>query len=318
VVTSSQSLLAFSDLLPLLLAGGSGGGAGGGGAAPRIASVPIPCPNGGTIAASCTQVPPRVGAPTYNLTAANCTIVSGGNTQVLHGSMTVVDRTAGHRCLLDRPTDMTVNVPSFTSTFTTSAGSNIATLTGISGSVVLSGTDPECTFETADFNLSGSVRTESKAPGGETLYDAQATFANADIEVEVIDYGTQCDPINHVTNVAGNVTYAGDSRSFSATYSNFSIHADETTPNTRLILNGRVESSCFGTTVLLQQGMPLAVPPGAACPIEGDVIVDAQNARDRAVFTAAGGVDIDLAADASADESFPSCLDPRLYVCPAM
>jgi hypothetical protein len=80
-------------------------------------------------------------------------------------------------------------------------------------------------------------------------------------------------------------------------------------------LTGGIESACFGTRVDLSTITPLRIVSGQPCPAAGKVELAYQGRRDQVEY-ASDGVRIDVGSDGSVEETFSTCLDPRLFACP--
>ena len=80
-------------------------------------------------------------------------------------------------------------------------------------------------------------------------------------------------------------------------------------------ISGTVEASCFGGAVDVSTFTSLSLN-GGVCPIAGDVEVTANGNTDLVSYTGSGGVNIDLGDVGTVAETYLTCLDPALFVCP--
>lgn len=320
VATSSKTFLVIPDLLSLLLtrvAGGVGGSAMTNGDA-LVIPTPNPtfaCPGGGNVSVQLTCFPGVT--PVYSLTANNCTVNGGtGQTVTLNGSLVAVDNTDGHTCL-DKPTELSLTIPSLTITATGPNGKTEATFTSVVATTSLSNPDANCGYKDIALTLTGTITVATKTGGGTTLSSSAATFYDTNVTVSVNQYATpQCMPLKYQMIVDGRVVVAANSTEFDGTYSAYTLINDETSGSSRLDVAGDVTADCFGTTVNVATRNLLTLADGTSCPTTGDTPITADQ-TDLLSFTQAGGVTLDLGDNGGSDATFPSCLDPRLYLCPA-
>jgi hypothetical protein len=158
--------------------------------------------------------------------------------------------------------------------------------------------------------LSGTMSVVSKDTHGVQVSSTQATFgAGSTISITVDQYGSQCVPLVYTMQVDGSITLD----SVQATYIAYLLHDDASSGQDMVDVSGTVQSACFGTAVSLLTINPLAVGSGA-CPTDGSVVV---NNVDTVSYTGTGGVEIDIGSNGPPpDQTFTSCLDLGLYVCP--
>lgn len=73
-------------------------------------------------------------------------------------------------------------------------------------------------------------------------------------------------------------------------------------------IDGTVETGCVGE-VTIETREPIVTRTGADCPTGGLIYVSTSEVQALVRYTGGGGLEIDLGADGSVDETFESCLD---------
>jgi hypothetical protein len=330
VESSTKALLVIPNVLSMLLGHFPGAGAsmtlaptpGTGSAATQILNLPFTCPSGGGTL-KCDQdivigFPPSFGPPTYAVTLNNCQVAgTTGTTLTFNGTLTAVGQ-ADDVCGTV-PTNVTVSIPNLTMQAQSPAGSSTTTFTGFSAALLLTdaGSAGSCMFDTVDLSPSGSI---SVATTGPPATSTQLTFnSGSDVSISVSQYGDQCVPQIYDLELNGDVTLTADGQSFRATYTTYDLSDDTTVTagQDTVDISGTVDSPCFGGSVDVSTFNSLSLN-GGACPIAGDVEVttNATGDTDLVSYTASGGVTIDLGDDDSIDQTFPTCLNSELFVCP--
>ncbi|HEX7408039.1 MAG TPA: hypothetical protein VF515_10380, partial [Candidatus Binatia bacterium] len=326
VESSTKALLVIPNLLSMLLGHFPGAGAsmtlaptpGTGSAAFTFPPVDFTCLNGSGGTLSCSQ--DIFGPPTYAVTLNSCQVAGAAGTMLtFNGTLTAVGQ-AGDICGTI-PTDLTVSIPSLTMQANSATGSATTTFTGFSAGLSLadSGSSGSCMFDTVDLSPSGSI---SVATTGPPATSTTLTFnSGSDVSISVSQYGAQCVPQIYDLELNGVVTLIADGQSFQATYTMYDLSDDTTTTSGQdtVDISGTVDSPCFGGAVDISTVTSLSLN-GGACPIAGDVEVttDATGNTDLVSYTASGGVTIDLGDDNSIDQTFLTCLDSKLFVCPVI
>jgi hypothetical protein len=255
-----------------------------------------------------------VGPPTYTITLTNCQPIS---TLTLNGTITATDK-AKHICFTAIPTGVTLSIPNLTVQSTGSSGSIMATFINVTGTVDLSCSTGscQCTADTVNLALTGTVSVVTKDTHGATLSSSQVTFGTGStIAITVNDYASQCTPVIYTMVIDGDVTVATDGNTFQGTFNGYTLHDDATSGQDMIDVNGEITSTCFGTAVDFSSDNPLAVTAGA-CPHSGAVEVSANGTTDLVTYTAGGGVQVDVHNDGSVDQTFGTCHDPALLDCP--
>jgi hypothetical protein len=312
IQTASQMLLTLPPLLSLFFVSADGAGADGAGAGPGVT---VPCLNGGTLTIGCVQIPFRNGKPTYTLTADRCLTDLGDLTALLDGSATVIDETAGHRCLVDRPTSASVTIPALSIEMVSAASTTTTTLTAVEGTIALSGSDPTCTYDRIDARLTGTAHTVTETPDGTPLTTTEAAFDHTGLVLIVHAFADQCIANAYALTVNGRATFTTDGQTLAATYTDFRLEVADATAEAQIDISGSLASECFGRTVRFNPEEPLRVPGAGECPLSGAVRIDADGAH-LIEFEAVGLVHINYGNDQTRDETFPTCADPRLFICP--
>jgi hypothetical protein len=327
IESSTKALMVLPNLLSALLGPASGAALtfaptpGAGSAATQIFNTSFNCPAGGGGQLACSQdivfIPPSIGPATYAVTLNNCQVAGvAGTTLTFTGTLTAVGQ-QGDNCGTI-PTVVTLSTPSLTMQAQSAAESTTTTFTNFSAGLSLSdsGLSGSCIYDTVDLKPSGG--TISVATTGPPATSTQLTFnSGSDVSINVSQYGAQCVPQIYNLELNGVVTLVTDTHSFQATYTTYNLFDDTTaTPGQDTVdISGTVDSPCFGGAVDLSTFNSLSLN-GGACPKAGAVEVTANGNTDLVSYTGSGGVTIDLGEDGTVDQTFPTCLDPALFVCP--
>ena len=318
IQSTTSGFLVIPNLLSAVLGHGLASSASS--AAISIGPLPFTCPGGGGGSVTCSQdlIPPfSLGPPTYTVTINNCAVDEGnGKTATFNGTVTAIGQ-QGDFCGTI-PTSATVAAPNLTVTTTSSAGSTTATFTNVAAAVDLSCSsgDCQCTYDTVALHVTGGINVVSKDPLDVTRSTTQAIFNGTDIAITVQQYASQCVPVIYSMQVDGNVSLTTDGHAFAATFANYMLADDATSGTDMVTITGGVSSDCLGAPINVTTVTSLAITNGKPCPVAGALQVAADVHTDLVSYSA-GGVQIDLGNDGSVDETFDTCLDPRLAVCPA-
>jgi hypothetical protein len=317
---TGTAVLAFSNVFAMLIRQ-SGGLLGGGSGGIDFPPIEVSCNQGGKITVTCSQnytgFPPQPGPPTYNLTAADCSVAGNtGTTVTLNGTITLAGKESGQICFLDFPNTANLTIPSLTILSEGTGGTVTATFTSVTGSITLSGSDPECTYNTVTAQLSGSMQVETKDPVGTTLNVTSATFTNTSIAMVAEQFGEDCDPVIYTTTINGPASFTTGGNTFAGMYTNYTMRNDRTSGTSMLTVSGSIDSECFGTSVQLATHTPLTAGNAGGCPLGGEVDVNHDGTTDRIRYTDSGGVEIDAGNNGSVEQHFDSCLDAQLFRCP--
>ncbi|MBI4516957.1 MAG: hypothetical protein HY699_14195 [Deltaproteobacteria bacterium] len=320
VETTSTALLVIPKIISALLGHFSLSA----GAATTFINLPFNCPAGGGGQLTCDQdivgFPPSFTAPVYGVTLNNCAISTSTGATLLFGGTINATGQPGQSCFGFQSLDtLALSIPSLTVGAQGAAGSTTATFTNVSGTVELGGSDAECYYNVVSLQLTGTMEVVTKDAGGNTLNSTTAAFAGTTITITVDQYSNdgQCVPVLYSMLVEGGIEFTSGGTSFDATYDNFEIINDATSGVNQVEISGDVTSGCFGGTVTFLTSVPLNLTGETPCPEAGTVEVISTAGADQVRYTASGGVEVDLGADGTVDEQFPTCTDPRLYECPA-
>jgi hypothetical protein len=320
VESSSVALLAIPNALSALLSQVSqlSGGAA------SLVTIPFTCPVSGNGTLSCDQtisigIPPVFGPPTFTATLNNCVVGGGAGTQLTFNGTVQIMGQDGDLCA-QIPTSAGIQFPSLTIESKGAAGTTTATLTNVKGSIDLfcSQDQCQCSYDTVDLGLTGSIAIVAKDSVGTTVSSTQATFQDgSSILIGVSQYGDQCVPTIYEMTVDGGVNFLTDGNSLDATLVGYTMDDDATSGTNMIDVFGTVLSDCFGLggAVDLSTTTTLSVPGGVVCPTAGAVQASSGDSVDLITYTSGGGVQVDLGNDGTVDNSYDKCTDPRLFQC---
>jgi hypothetical protein len=182
-----------------------------------------------------------------------------------------------------------------------------ADLSGPAPSVSLGG---NCYLTGADLTLSGTL---SRTIGGQTV---SVDFTGTEVSVDNITFNASCVPTVYDVTLNGNAALLDPSgMPRSVTFTQLGIHVDSSGTPTTITINGGMDATCFGGTVMLATQSPLAVPSGENCPTAGVITASAAQGQANIAFQSDGSVVIDAGPDGML--TAPNCLDPRLLMCVA-
>jgi hypothetical protein len=303
VVSTSNAMLVIPKILSALLghipSPGAGSGAG-------LFPLGFTCPGGGGGTVSCN--PLFGGPPTYLITLSSCVVPSGqGSSITFTGSMSASAATGS--CLsFTFSEQLLVEIPSLMINSVSPAGSTMATFTDVVGSVALSGSDLQCTYNQVELNLVGTVAVVSKTPENQIITSTSITFfSGSSIIIVVTTFGSQCVPVVYQLTLDGGAGISSGGNSYTAQYSEFTLTNDASSGVDMIEVGGQIASDCFGGTVGFDTAQMLALLPDDVCPIAGIVNILAID-PGRVHYLINGGVDLDFGPDDVIDQSAPSCL----------
>ena len=81
-------------------------------------------------------------------------------------------------------------------------------------------------------------------------------------------------------------------------------------------MNGGLDFDCIAGSIVLDTVLPLSSIPGALCPTGGKIQVTSPEGVSSIVYHDDGSIDVDVDNNGSADNTFSSCIDPMLVLCP--
>jgi hypothetical protein len=300
------------------LLGGSGGGA------TQFLTLPFTCPTSGGGTLQCDQdfsggFPPVLGPPTYTVTLNNCKATTAtGRTVTVNGVLTALGQEGAICGTVPSPLQISAN--NLTVEEVGSEGSLSATFTSFSAVVNLSGDDANCLYDDFSMELSGGLTVTTKNGTGTTLTSTQLNFGvGSTVDLLVFQYGAECTPIDYQMSVDGDLVLNNGGNAVAMTFSQYQLQNDATGGGNLVDVNGTLSSACLGGTVQFLGLDTLSIAAGAPCPTAGGVQVEYEkgNIVDDAIAYGASNLTIDKGNNGSVDETFASCLDPALYVCPA-
>jgi hypothetical protein len=182
-----------------------------------------------------------------------------------------------------------------------------ADLSGPAPSVTLGGS---CYLTGADLTVSGTL---SRTMGGQTI---SVSFANTEVSVDNITFNASCVPTVYDVTLNGNAALLAPSgMPQNVTFNQLVIHVDGGGTPTMITVDGEMNATCFGGTVMLATQSPLSVPSGQNCPTAGVITASTGQGQASIAFQSDGSVMID--AGATGTLTAPNCLDPRLLMCVA-
>ncbi len=314
IQTSTTAILSVTDMVSLLLGPLSAT------AGSAAESMSLMCGGGGSAALDCTpslSVPP--GPPTYTLTMSQCVVIHGTAAVTFNGAVVA---TAPGKDMCDSGLPIAPALDAMIDNLTVNARGpqtmTLATITGTAASVALSGSDPDCPYSEATLHITGTMDLVSTGADG-TTRSTRGVFHDATMVTDVEQYGAFCSTDVYKTTIDGAVDFSGDGGSFSQTYMAFALHDDRSSGDDMVNLSGGIMSECFGAPLTFATHTVLQIVARDPCPHAGDVTVSYSNHTDllRYSDTAGANVQIDLNDNGSVEETFASCLDAPLYVCPA-
>ncbi len=270
---------------------------------------PIQCPGGGTFTYSCGRQPP--GPPEFFLTFSSCILEgSSGRTLTSDGSIAATG-VAGQTCMTAGE-NLSVSV---TALSLVSAGDTATTTVAIEdliGNLTVTAEDPSCA-DTIASQLSGTVTTTTHA--GEAMTSATVELASTSFDASFAACDASGTPTDYTLTVDGGVTFLVGDGTFATDFDTYGLDVTVGETSTQVTLAGSLGSGCLGGTATFATLAPLQRGTDAECPSSGVVAVTAASDNDRLTYSG-GTVELDIGADSSVEETWPTCRAPQLYVCP--
>lgn len=276
-------------------------------------AVPIDCPGGGTFTYSCGRqiLPPPPGPPEFFLTFSSCILEgASGRTLTSDGSIAATG-VAGQTCMTAGE-NLSVSVAALS---LVSAGDTATTTVAIEdlvGNLTVTAEDPSCA-DTIASQLSGTVTTTTQT--GDAMTSATVELASTSFDATFAACDASGTPTDYTMTVDGGVTFLVGDGTFATDFDTYGLDVTVGETSTQVTLAGSLTSGCLGGTATFATLTPLQRGTDAECPSSGVVAVTGASHNDRLTY-AGGTVELDIGANGSTEETWPTCRAPQLYVCP--
>jgi hypothetical protein len=167
---------------------------------------------------------------------------------------------------------------------------------------------------------------EKTDENGDGVLEGDETFTGTNFRMTISESfnATDCSltldtiVMNGAASFNDNLHPASDDN-FTATFTDYTItdterKVDSAVVGDQLTLSGTIAitSPCATGTYTVTTETPLFFPNGAACPVEGKVLVVGGGMTTSVTATPAGGVTIDEGNDGTVDKSFDTCDDSNV------
>lgn len=283
------------------------GGASAGGAAgfrDDGGSAHAACPEGGTATRTGTLL-----GFNLNITLANCRIETADGFVTFNGrisqsgfTLTVNDGNA-------TPGPLTAQYEDSEGTPTLLAEAQL-TLTVV-GIPSLGGA---CEITGVTLTTNGTISTTTS--GGDS---ATVTFAGTTVTVGMITFSPSCVPTIYRLTFNGSATLLSSATGtpITVTFNSLVFDVNDSADPMTVSISGGFTSACFGGAATVATQTALALTDDEVCPTAGQITATVGGNATRVVYNtdASVGIDFDNDGSISIDETFPHCLDPRLYEC---
>ncbi len=280
----------------------------------------VQCVAGGNVTLACeTPSSPVPAAPIFHLIFSDCVDINNGGVFLSYNGSMTLEGTVGDSCATV-PTQALLRIDSFDLRVESDHGTATTHVSDFEAQLDLACNSQPCMcrYDQIELEFAGATTvsffdlertlvtsTSARFPGGSLL------------SIEVPQYNEVCEWMQFTGTLTADVALSTDGFSTAVEFSQFTQVYDASSGDDLVSVSGQIASPCLGGAYLYGQRMPMRINHGAACPIEGEIEVDAGlGDRPDLVRYAEVGIDIDLADDGSIDQSLPSCFDRKAFLCP--
>jgi hypothetical protein len=311
--TSTDVLRVLPDVVAALLGHLPGNGAGGA----ALVEIPFECSagNGGVLSCDPQILPP--GPPIFTISFSQCMILSsGGAILTVDGAVTATGQ-QGDSCA-SLPSMAKLQIDNLLISAESDLGLTTATFSNVTAQASLScsGANCVCNYDTVALELAGTLSVTSEDADGVMLTSSAAIFhSGTKLLLNVQQYDIECVPLVYGMLVNGGIDFTTDGAGYTLTVEDFSINDDANSGEDLIGISGNLTSPCLGGRITLQTRTLIRIDRGAPCPAEGEVMVASGDNNDLVRYLDPG-VEVDLGDDGDVEQTFLSCLDPKLLLCP--
>lgn len=275
----------------------------------------LPCPAGGTFAASCTQepngMPPVPGPAQHRMTFQDCAANSGGRTLTLVGGIELLG-TPDATCSLPG-SSFAIGVGRLAFTTNDDVTESSVVLEDLAGTLDIGATAGLCGPADMAAQISGSI-TAGTVVQEQLLAIAQATFANTRFAIAQDEFDPQCLPHRSEIVVVGPISFDGFGDSAAIAFEDYRLDLRREAGSSTLSIAGALSSPCLGGHSSVSTVAPLGLADGLDCPAGGTLDLALPFADVRVSFVE-GALRIDTNLDGQADATFPTCRETSALSC---
>lgn len=174
---------------------------------------------------------------------------------------------------------------------------------------------PVCVVAGTELTVTGSLSSVLPNDGG----GAVLNFLQAEVDVDIATYNSDCVPVEYTLTFNGPAKVSDTSaisEPVDVEFDDLVVTVDARTSPTTLQMEGGLNFGCVTGAITVDTIEPLTSTPGALCPTAGILALGTPEGPARVRYDATGRVDIDFDNDGTFDNTFPSCIDPMLFLCP--
>lgn len=173
---------------------------------------------------------------------------------------------------------------------------------------------PACASITgAQLTVTGLL--SSSIPGGS---GASLNLLQTGVVLAISAFNADCVPVQYTLTFNGHAQVRDTSTQESAevTFSSFVVRVNATSVPTTLDLEGGLNFDCINGNIVLDTTTPLTSIPGSLCPTSGVIQITSPEGPGTITYASDGSVQVDNDNDGTTDDTFDSCIDPMLQLCP--
>src|SRR6185295_4140041 len=145
------------------------------------------------------------------------------------------------------------------------------------------------------------------------------TMLQTGVVLAISSFNSDCVPVQYTLTFNGHAQVRDTSTQEVAdvTFSSFVVRVNATATPTTLELDAGLNFDCIAGNIVLDNTTPLTAIPGALCPTGGVIKITSPEGPGTITYASDGSVQVDNDNDGTTDDTFDSCIDPMLQLCPA-
>jgi len=172
---------------------------------------------------------------------------------------------------------------------------------------------PVCVVTGAQLTVTGPLSAAIPNDGGSIL-----NFLQTNVTLGITSFNQDCVPVNYTLTFNGpaQIRDTGSNELAPVTFSSFVVRVMAGSTPTTLEMDGGLNFGCIEGAIALDTIEPLSAIPGQICPTGGLIHITSPEGPGAIHYLSDGSVEVDVNNDGTFDNTFSSCIDPTLQLCP--
>jgi hypothetical protein len=172
-----------------------------------------------------------------------------------------------------------------------------------------------CVVTGAQLTVTGSLVSALPNGAGGAILELLQTG----VTLAISSFNADCVPVQYTLTFNGPAKVSDTTAptdKADVTFSSFVVRVNATGNPTTLEMDGGLNFGCANGAIVLDTVTPLASIPGSICPTGGLIQITTPEGPGAIEYQSDGSVQVDIDNDGTFDNTFPSCIDPMLQLCP--